>query len=604
MNQMTIRQPSKICWYDSCPFGVGGFLLSGRAWRIRIPESSLLYGLDIANNVLEFLGMMVTIWLVLVECDETSSQQDCILALGDNTSATGWLFPPRLALLQDGPAHSSETGSFGHRKLPLPRQSTHQRGQKHSLRPPKLCWGHAWQDSSSCPRLSFRSCSNRAFALLLAPVDSSRFQHLAPIQRDFLLRHSGAANARIILYSKQEPAHENKDRVWRRWTSFCAEAGLNSDPFLSELQQPETELIMRSFLSLYRMARWRPTGAILGQRPRPVVSSTVRDAAGHLASSFRSHFQQSPFHLEGSSQLLPTIRTLLKAFDNSDPPPERQKAITPKFLRQFFKFLSAEPTAGSASTMAHIADLVLGAFFFAMRSCEHTKSVPLGQTKRVRMGCFVFRTASRRVLLHRDPKLLHHAHFVTIVFEDQKNGKKMDARTHSRSGHKFLCPVLRWGSAVQRIIATIPNWTESTTLCSTVLDAEPIEIGNAFVRKLLRHTCSTFGGFKTFGFDPHEIGNKFLRSGAAMSLFLMDHPPAKIMILGRWSSDAFLVCIRPQVLKWTNNMSCDMIHLDSFFDAPCRDLVAPDDPRTRKRLQASFNGQDNIVTIPKFCIHH
>jgi len=68
MNQMTIRKPSKICWSDSCPFGIGGFLLSGRAWRIRIPDSSPIYGLDIANNVLEFLGMMVTIWLALVEC--------------------------------------------------------------------------------------------------------------------------------------------------------------------------------------------------------------------------------------------------------------------------------------------------------------------------------------------------------------------------------------------------------------------------------------------------------------------------------------------------------------------------------------------------------
>ncbi len=89
-----------------------------------------------------------------------------------------------------------------------------------------------------------------------------------------------------------------------------------------------------------------------------------------------------------------------------------------------------------------------------------------------------------------------------------------------------------------------------------------------------------------------------------MSLFLMDHSPAKIMILGRWSSDAFLVYIRPQVLEWTINMPRDMIHLDSFFDAPHRDLVAPDDPLTRKRLQASFNGRDNIVTIPKFYTHH
>ena len=89
-----------------------------------------------------------------------------------------------------------------------------------------------------------------------------------------------------------------------------------------------------------------------------------------------------------------------------------------------------------------------------------------------------------------------------------------------------------------------------------------------------------------------------------MSLFLMDHSPAKIMILGCWSSDAFLVYIRPQVLEWTHTMSWDMIHFDSFFDASPRDLVAADAPRTRKRLQTSFNGRDSVVTIPKFYMHH
>jgi hypothetical protein len=92
MNQMTIRKPSKICWSDSCPYGIGGFLLSGRAWRVRIPESSPIYGVDIANSVLELLGMAVTIWLVLIECEETGSEEDCILALGDSTSAIGWLY--------------------------------------------------------------------------------------------------------------------------------------------------------------------------------------------------------------------------------------------------------------------------------------------------------------------------------------------------------------------------------------------------------------------------------------------------------------------------------------------------------------------------------
>jgi hypothetical protein len=251
-----------------------------------------------------------------------------------------------------------------------------------------------------------------------------------------------------------------------------------------------------------------------------------------------------------------------------------------------------------------LADLVVGAFFFAMRSCEYTKTAQPGRTKRVRMGNLTFRTASRRVVAVTDPQLHSIAEYITIVFEDQKNGKKMDARTHRRSGHRFLCPLLRWASAATRIVNTVPNWDEHTTLCSTVLNDETLEITNSFVKKLLRHTCSIFGGSKTFGFHPNDIGNKSLRSGAAMSLFLMDHSPAKIMILGRWSSDAFLVYIRPQVLEWTHNMSCDMIHLDSFFDAPHRDLVSSEDPRTRKRLQASFNGRDNIVTIPKFYIHH
>jgi hypothetical protein len=103
----------------------------------------------------------------------------------------------------------------------------------------------------------------------------------------------------------------------------------------------------------------------------------------HLAASFRRYFKQSPVHIEGSSQLLPTVRFLLRAFDNMDPPPERQKAITPKFLRKFFQLLSTTQDHGSPSTLAHTSDLVLGAFFFAIRSCEYTKSVPIGRTKRV-----------------------------------------------------------------------------------------------------------------------------------------------------------------------------------------------------------------------------
>ena len=88
MNLVVTRKPSRICWSVSRPFGLKGFLLrSGQAWRLRIPEDSVLYGSAPINSILEFLRMAVNVWL---ECME-SDAQDCILSIGDNTSALGWL---------------------------------------------------------------------------------------------------------------------------------------------------------------------------------------------------------------------------------------------------------------------------------------------------------------------------------------------------------------------------------------------------------------------------------------------------------------------------------------------------------------------------------
>jgi drug/metabolite transporter superfamily protein YnfA len=100
------------------------------------------------------------------------------------------------------------------------------------------------------------------------------------------------------------------------------------------------------------------------------------------------------------------------------------------------------------------------------------------------MGGIVFRTRSRRVLLLTDPDLLKLAVYVTIIFKKQKNGKKMDARSEQQSGNAYLCPILCWGSAVQRIIPTIPDWTKQTTLCSIALDDKIMEISYVFVRKV------------------------------------------------------------------------------------------------------------------------
>ena len=92
MNLLTLRTPSQIAVSDSCPCGMGGFTWSGTAWRLKIPSDSPICGKSVANNVLEFLAMAVTLWLVTLECDAKNLQEECIISLGDNTSAIGWLF--------------------------------------------------------------------------------------------------------------------------------------------------------------------------------------------------------------------------------------------------------------------------------------------------------------------------------------------------------------------------------------------------------------------------------------------------------------------------------------------------------------------------------
>ena len=88
MNLLVTRTPDQVCWSDACPYGLGGYSLSGRAWRIRIPLASPIYGHKGINNLLEFLGMAINVWL---SCSDGRSSESCILAIGDNTSALGWL---------------------------------------------------------------------------------------------------------------------------------------------------------------------------------------------------------------------------------------------------------------------------------------------------------------------------------------------------------------------------------------------------------------------------------------------------------------------------------------------------------------------------------
>ena len=85
INLIIERQPTTIFVTDSCEAGIGGFLVkTGRAFRFEIPDHLRF---RVSNNVLEYLALLVAIWLGIL--DGEVSNDSCSLATSDNTSALG-----------------------------------------------------------------------------------------------------------------------------------------------------------------------------------------------------------------------------------------------------------------------------------------------------------------------------------------------------------------------------------------------------------------------------------------------------------------------------------------------------------------------------------
>ena len=261
--------------------------------------------------------------------------------------------------------------------------------------------------------------------------------------------------------------------------------------------------------------------------------------------------------------MTPNIRDLLSGMESISPNSKYQKAMTPDLLRCFAEYAN-DMVVNSMED--HAADLIIGAFFFAMRSCEFTMVAKITKTIAIRLGGIRFYTKERKLVPHNHPQLLQ-AHYVWICFKDQKNRDKIETRTQERSGDPSVCPVVRWGRVVQRVIRYVRGADKNTPLCAIdVKKSRSKFISQDFTLKFMRDVCRFYGGRSRFGFDPEEIGNKSIRSGAAMALFLTDHSSDQIMILGRWKSKAFLVYIRPQIIEWTRNFSSDMISFRNFFE--------------------------------------
>jgi hypothetical protein len=75
-------------------------------------------------------------------------------------------------------------------------------------------------------------------------------------------------------------------------------------------------------------------------------------------------------------------------------------------------------------------------------------------------------------------------------------------------------------------------------------------------------------GYDRLGFSPDDVGTHSNRSGGAMGMFLAGTPVHTIMLLGQWSSDAFMRYIRKQVLSLCHGIAMKMLTFEEFYTVP------------------------------------
>jgi hypothetical protein len=265
--------------------------------------------------------------------------------------------------------------------------------------------------------------------------------------------------------------------------------------------------------------------------------------------------------------------------------------MTASILREFYK-LAISPFDKA------LCELFIGAFFFAMRSCEYVKVTGPRKTKLLTIKNLKF-YKGRRMVQHQDP-LLHLADCVSITFEQQKRDTKNDVITQHRSTDSLLCPVKIWSKIIRRLIS-YPDSNPDTPINSFLQsNSTHHKFTGQELLKRLRFAASTLGPEK-LGFSPNQIGLHSARSGAAMAMYLAGVPVFTIMLLGRWSSDAFLRYIRKQVKEFSSGISDKMIQHENFFtisSAPIEGRRAQNHPlKLAPRSKNGFNFKGTIQPL-------
>ena len=264
---------------------------------------------------------------------------------------------------------------------------------------------------------------------------SLKFQDCTTAQRDHFLDCLAGADA-----ARQEAVAtataEKHALAWSRWTELVQLIGTGDDVFLDKASPRDRTVILGAFAHAVRQASFS------GPKFSRLAASTVRDTVSCVCSSFRHNQRRDPGKDDiGQPSFL--LQRQFRGCSQSDPAERPEKATTCRLLREIASVRETEEDRA-------VGQLAVGAFFFAMRSCEHSRVSGERRTKLLRLRNVQF-CRSRRRMHHNDRSLLS-ADSVSVTFEFQKNDERDVTITQHCTHDATLCPVRAWAALVKRVL--------------------------------------------------------------------------------------------------------------------------------------------------------
>jgi hypothetical protein len=236
-----------------------------------------------------------------------------------------------------------------------------------------------------------------------------------------------------------------------------------------------------------------------------------------------------------------------------------------------------------------------------MRSCEYLlvegSSVERRTSPICKSGIRFWR--NHKLVPHHDPAICD-AHSVTLTFEFQKNDLRGRDITLWWTDDPLMCPIKAAAKIVFRL--------EQLRLRGLADENSPIylyphpsggtgNVGTKFALKWLRTFVQFKADWQNLGFHYEEIGLHSIRSTAAMCMYMNGVPVCTLMLIGRWSSDAFLRYIRPQVEEFGSDVARRMIETARWHHVPDPDFNDPRTRRTGPGFGHSGMGANRLPTI-------